>query len=153
MSSLSLLKSNIRTNWLRALNSGLNITAHAQCNAFWIVFLICFIIIIPLCLYECSHMCSEFLNGNPLLMLAFLSASPGLPAAPVLLHCRASVRLLLWTGLVRQAGRRGVHQVPDGATASDLGAPEPADVSQGPSLCDDGPHGRGEAADELATDL
>lgn len=54
------------------------------------------------------------------------------------------MRLLLRAGLVRQARRRGVHQVPHGEAAADLGAPEPAHLSQGPSLCDDGPHGRGE---------
>lgn len=68
---------------------------------------------------------------------------PGLPAAPVLLHRGAPVRLLLRAGLVRQAGRRRVHQVPDGAAASHLGSAEPAHLPQSAPLRHDGPHWRG----------
>lgn len=72
-----------------------------------------------------------------------LLSPPGLSAALVLLHRGAFVRLLLRTGLVRQAWRCGIHQILDGEATSHLGPAEPAHLSQGPALCHDGPHRRG----------
>lgn len=86
----------------------------------------------------------KFLQIDDLFMLDFCFSFAGMSASLVLLHCGASVCLLLWAGMVCQARWGGVHQVPDGKVASHLGSPKPADFSQGPAVCNDGPHRRGE---------
>lgn len=68
---------------------------------------------------------------------------PGVPAATLFLHRGASVCVLLWAGLVRQARWSGVYKVPHGEAATYLGAAEPTHLSQGSAVCHDGPHWRG----------